>query len=222
MDIIFFIRYGISILSGIIIIVGLLSSVYILKELNPVIAAIGGLLFTIPLRFFWLSYMMPVLKIKGVETVWFNPGDHPDWRYLANRIIVENSGRSAAKNCKGYIDTGKRKERVCWMVPAERPNATINAHDEERLDFCAFYINGPTHLKLKVKTIGKDEGEMQEIPKIIAPTEEKWYNPWECRVLDGIEECKVLITADNADPVEETIRFNIEKKEIEIGDKQNE
>jgi hypothetical protein len=56
------------------------------------------------------------IKIKGVETVWFNPGDHPDWRYRANRRIVENSGRSAAKNCKGYIDTGKRKERVCWMV----------------------------------------------------------------------------------------------------------
>jgi hypothetical protein len=50
MDIIFFIRYGIS--SGIIIILGLLSSVYVLGELNPVIAAIGGLLFTIPLRFF--------------------------------------------------------------------------------------------------------------------------------------------------------------------------
>ena len=95
MDILFFIRYRISILSGIIIIVGLLSSVYILRELNPVIAA---------------------------------------------------------------------------------------------------------------------------IPKIIAPTEEKWYNPWECWVLDGIEECKVLITADNADPVKATIKFDIEKKEIEIGD----
>lgn len=217
----FFIRYGISLLSGIIIIVGLLSSVYVLKELNPVIAAIGGLLFAIPIQFFWRSYMKPVLNIKEVERVSFYPGD-THWIYIANRIIVENSGRSAAKNCKGYISREKRKERVCWSVPKERPNATINAHDEERLDFCAFYIIGPTHLKLKVKTIGKDEEEMQEIPKIIAPTEEKWYNPWECRVLDGIEECKVLITADNTGPVEATIKFNIEKKEIEIGDKQNE
>jgi hypothetical protein len=32
----------------------------------------------------------------------------------------------------------------------------------------------------------------------------------------GIEECKVLITADNADPVEATLKFNIEKKEIKI------
>lgn len=208
----FFKRYRTFIFSTIIIVGGLALSHYYFGELNPVVAAVGGLLFAIPVRFFWLSYMMPVLKTKGVERgPPFTPGDTPVGLYVANRIIVENSGRSAAKNCKGYIDTGTTKVRVCWTVPAERPNATINAHDDERLDFCAFHDD----LGINVIDPGKGE-EKHELPKIIAPTEEKWYNPRECRVLDGIEECKVLITADNADPVEAKITFDIENKEIRI------
>lgn len=196
-------RYKEFVLSGIIIIVGLIVSVYRFGGLNPIIAAVGGLLFSIPIRFFWQSYMSPVLKIKKeVELRTFHPGDIR-WEYVANRIIVENSGRSAAKNCKGYIVVEGKKERVCWTVPMERSNATINAKDNERLDFCAFYVNGPKEKKIT-------------IPKIIAPTEEGWGSPWKCRALDRIYECKVLITADNAEPIDATIKSNIEKKGIEI------
>jgi hypothetical protein len=62
--------------------------------------------------------------------------------------------------------------------------------------------------------IGKGE---QEVPRIIAPTEEGWQpEPLKCRQLDGIETCKVLVTADNAEPVEAQIKFNTEKGKIEI------
>lgn len=209
------IRYMPTVLSGIIIIVGLVASVHLLGKLNPVIAAVGGLLFSIPVRFFWQSYMMPILKIKGVETIDFNPGDIR-WKYKANRIIVENSGRSVAKNCKGYIIVEKEKERVCWTIPMERPNATINAKDNERLDFCGFKISGPSMVtETYTSQNGKEEKQIT-IPEIIAPTEEKWGDPWKCRPLYGIDECKVLVTADNAEPIEAKIEFNIQKKEIEI------
>ena len=64
-----------------------------------------------------------------------------------------------------------------------------------------------------------------EIPKIIAPIEEGWppiqqeeIYPWKCGPLDGIEkeDCEVLVTADNAEPVKAKIRFNVEERKISI------
>jgi len=209
-------RYKYSILSGMIIIVALIASVCIFGELNPVIAAVGGLLFSIPIQFFWQSYMSPVLKIRGEPEIRrFHLGNEirGEWEYKANRIIVENTGRSAAKNCKGYIVVKNSKERICWTVPKERPNATINAKDKEKLDFCAFYVSGPHGSPTVV-------GGGTQPPRIIAPTEEGWpTDPFKCRPLDGIEECEVLITADNADPVNRKVRFNIRKREIGINAK---
>ena len=124
-------RYKISLFYAILIVVALFFSIYIFGEFHPVIAAVGGLLFSIPIRLFWQSYMSPILKIKeNPEIRTFPEGE--GWSYETNRIIVENSGNSAAKNCKGYIVYNDNQERVCWTVPKERPNATINAKDEGR------------------------------------------------------------------------------------------
>jgi hypothetical protein len=112
-------RYKLSIFSGIILIGSLSAATYFFGKLDPTIYAVGGLLFSIPIRLFWQSYMSPVLKIKGMEPENFHPGDDKGWTYTANRIIVENSGRSAAKNCKGYIIIRWGKARVCWTVPKE-------------------------------------------------------------------------------------------------------
>ncbi|MEK9133763.1 MAG: hypothetical protein AAB333_02790 [Pseudomonadota bacterium] len=174
----------------------------IFKELYPAITAIGGLLFVIPIRLFWLSYMKPVLELKNeIESRSFHPIGG-SLEYVCNRIIVENTGRSAAKNCKGYIViTGKAKERVCWTIPDERPNATINAKDEERLDFCAFLNNYHSGTGT------------EKPPRIIAPIENGWDNH---RDLSTLKECEVLITAENADPVSKKIRFNFDKREVEF------
>lgn len=123
------------------------------------------------------------------------------WKYEACRIIIQNKGRSAAKNCKGYIALGERRERICWTVPKERPNATINEKDDERIDFCAFSVYTGGH----------------RVPDVIAPTEEGWpLYPKDCRNLEGVEKCKVLITTDNADPIEVDITINEREREIEI------
>jgi len=209
-------RYIWSILLAVAIIGGLVISFLFLGELNPIIAAVGGLLFSVPIQFFWLAYTSPILAIKGAEPVIFNLGDDIKgiWRYKAYRIIIQNEGRSAAKNCKGYIIVRERKERICWTVPKERPNATINAKDNERLDFCAFYKSDPSGVPIVV------ENRVQP-PRIIASTEEGWpgleeTDPYKCRLLDGIKECKCLITADNADPIEVDVAINEREGEIEI------
>lgn len=205
-------KYKLLIISAMLLFASLVASVYLFGELKPVIAAIVGLLFAIPIRFFWLSYTSPVLVIKEKpERRIIHLGDQK-WEYMANRIIVENKGRSAAKNCKGYIVTKEGKERVCWTVPKERPNATINPKDEERLDFCAFYESGPTNYGPIVV-----EKKPKEVPGIIAPSEEGWsWNPMDSRPLNGIEKCNVLITADNTEPVDAEIRIDMTKGEIEI------
>ena len=213
-------RYRSSILSGIILIGSLSATTYLFGKLDPTVYAVGGLLFSIPIRLFWQVYMSPVLKIKGVEPVEFNPGDK-GWTYKANRIIVENNGRSAAKNCKGYIVVEEGKERVCWTVPKERPNATINPRDNERLDFCAFHLEGPLEVIEPINSINKripSNEEKTTVSQIIAPTEEGWGYPWDCRYLVDNKDYKVLITADNTEPVEANIRFKFKDKKIVIID----
>lgn len=193
-------RYFNSYLSALMIVVVVFLSVKLLGEFNPIIAAVGALLFSIPIRFFWSSYMSPILIVKNdIEVVNFTIGEN--WKLKVNRIIIQNRGKSSARNCKGYIVINKNKKRVCWTIPKERPNATINAKDEEKLDFCAYLEEGQFH---------EISGDQREIPRIIAPTEEKWpENPFDCRNLDGIEKCEILVTANNAEPVKAKIIFNL-------------
>ena len=40
--------------------------------------------------------------------------------YLAEKIIIENNGRTAATGCKGYVanndDANEKKVRICWTI----------------------------------------------------------------------------------------------------------
>jgi hypothetical protein len=184
----------------------------------PIFTAIGGLLFSIPIGYFWLIFKQPVLKIhEEIEQREITVVDRKSMElmnmtipyiYQANRIIVENVGRSAAKNCKGWILKDKVKERVCWTVPKERPNATINVNDSERLDFCAYYRSG------KELYTGTQEG----IPKIFFSDENELPTNIDIanlKSLEGLSDCTVLITSDNAEPVEAKVKFEDDKIRVE-------
>jgi hypothetical protein len=102
------------------------------------------------------------------------------------------------------------------------PNATINPKDNERLDFCAFRLDGSYEVRVPINSISPSlplKAENLTAWNIIAPTEEGWGYPWNCRPLEGIEDCKVLITADNTEPVEAKIRLEYSEKKIIIVDK---
>ncbi|GAB4415221.1 MAG: hypothetical protein OHK0032_11370 [Thermodesulfovibrionales bacterium] len=188
-------RYKESIIWAILIIGALFlsTSKYVFGELPPVVAAVGGLLFSIPIKHFWRAYMKPVIEFGEKENELIREGGGPE--YVCNRIIIKNTGRSAAKNCKGYIEVGNKKERVCWTQSKERPNATINANDEERLDFCAFFY------RFNFSNVSPDY-----LPKVIAPpTVDGWQVPQACRKLEPASGYTIHITAENAEPVSKKV-----------------
>jgi hypothetical protein len=190
---------------------------YVLAEQKSTFLAIGGLLFSVPITYFWRVYTEPVLQIKDeVEQIDWKvkhrliPEHSLNWDYSVNKIIVENTGRSAAKNCKAWILIGTRKERVCWTIPKERPNATINVKDAERLDFCAYYKEGPeTYL---------GSGEYVKTPKIFPSDENElstFIDTADLKKLDGLINCIVLITSDNAEPIKAKVIFGEDKIKVE-------
>ncbi|MCZ7401081.1 MAG: hypothetical protein O8C61_02535 [Candidatus Methanoperedens sp.] len=193
---------------------------YVLPSQAPIFTAIGGLLFSVPIAYSWRIYTEPVLQIKeeveqrGITVEQTRYGfageEYNRWNYIANRIIVENSGRSAAKNCKAWILTEKSKERVCWTVPKERPNATINVKDAERLDFCSYYKEGPENYNYR--------DIIKRIPKIYISDENQLpvlIETANLKSVEGLTDCKVLITSDNADAIEAKVIFEDNKIKIE-------
>lgn len=174
-----------------------------------ILNALGGLAFSFPLTHTWTIYQMPVLRISAVEQKDFDIGFILEtvsfsWTYRANRIVIENAGRSAAKNCKGWIVINGTKERVAWTVQKERPNATINASDSERLDFCAYFVSGPSPFARTRASA------LEPIPARVSPTEEGWMgDPFRNRDVTELAQCKVLITCDNAGPVNAAVTFGV-------------
>ena len=173
----------------------------IIDAFYPAITAIGGFLFGIPIRIFWEDYIKPVLEIESVEVARFNIAapSFSSIEYTASRIIIRNSGRRAATNCKGYMVFDNQKEQVSW-VPQE-PAITINAKADEKLDFCAF------------------QNSDAKYPSIIAPTERGWPanifdNPRNLP-MNG-SEAAILVTAENAEPISKRARFNLSASRIEI------
>jgi len=185
---------------------------WIYQQLLPIFMAVGGLLFTIPIRYGWGIFKRPILKIRREVELRTFEVDPLKWTYEANRIIVENVGRSKAKNCKGWIVTEDGKERICWTVPKERPNASINVKDSERLDFCAYYKSGAEEYS---SVAGFPP---VRVPKRFASNEKGFPSDMRdamIKSLDNLSECKVLITSGNAEPTEAKIKFEINKIEVE-------
>lgn len=193
---------------------------YLPIELNSIFIAIGGLLFSIPIGYFWHVFTQPILQISkqvkivgGVSVIssYECRESKESWIYNANRIIIENIGRSSAKNCKGWIITPGGKERVCWTVPNERPNATINVKDAEQLDFCAYRESGPDNYT----DIG---GEKKIVPRVCFSDENNLPSTIQTaklKSLDDLTECRVQITSDNAEPIEARVIIQDDKIWVE-------
>lgn len=217
---------------------------YLGKDFLPVIIAIGAVALQFPFKLFWQSFHRPILEIDGVElstlnidmgTEWIGTGG--EWHYRVNSVIVRNIGKSIAKNCKGYILCGEKwkvKRRICWAISKERPNATINVNDDERLDVCGFYLSGSNIVNLK-----------KNPPKIIIPTEHGWeesnevsqaqnewgwrtikvvsHYPWNYRSLSlegkgKIGNFRIYVTSENAKPVDVFVVTDEVRKKIKIVD----
>jgi hypothetical protein len=138
-------------------------------------------------------------------------------QYIVNRISIRNSGKNAAKNCKGIIKINETEEKICWYVPNERYKMTINADSIEYLDICAVLNGDPelifNNLYNKVeKELGngaeantvknyveKNYKNYNDIPAVIAPTENGWLPVnLNRRLVPGI--ATIVVTAENVKP----------------------
>jgi hypothetical protein len=142
--------------------------------------------------------------------------------YIVNRIKVDNKGKTAAENCKIAFIVKRpniTRERACWSVPSERYTMTINAHDSEYCDICAFSEKDPSQLVKNQKAgteVYADEKRgrgttltADDVPYRVAPTEEGWGKTiGSNRNLGHAElECTIMVSGKNCGREELIVRI---------------
>lgn len=214
---------------GIVLLFFVIPFLYVPTEQATIFIAIGSLLFSIPIGYFWRVFKQPVLQIKEdkAEPIRFtligkyNLGPQSIiGEYAVNRIVVENIGRSAAKNCKAWTIIGNSKERVCWSSIAEIPNATINVKDAEKLNFCAYRKSEDSKYKIKGKKevslpriYFSDEKQLPMLVEIVVNPQGS-IKKLDLKCHDDLSDCIVLITSDNSEPIEAKVIFKHDKIQV--------
>jgi hypothetical protein len=85
-------------------------------------------------------------------------------KYIVNRAVIRNKGRSAAEGCKGMIKINDKEEKVCWYPQADRYKITINRNSIEYLDVCATIDGNPVEIFTKLhETITQLEQKVNQI-----------------------------------------------------------
>ena len=121
--------------------------------------------------------------------------------FIANRVIVKNTGRSGAKDCKVYIRSEKDNlnYRVGWLLPDHNTalTVTLNVNIPEYVDLCAMSIDG------KYLAISNERG-FKAMPNIINLINNDLIGT--NRLLLPIE-ATLIVASSNAQPSERRITF---------------
>jgi hypothetical protein len=92
--------------------------------------------------------MQPVIKIQDdVLPIGFDINiNGTKTPFIANRLIIINTGESDAKDCKVYfkLETKNEIRRTAWMLPDDNTarTVTLNVNMPEYVDLCAISKNG--------------------------------------------------------------------------------
>ena len=172
-------------------------------------------------------------------------------RYRVNRVLIRNDGPQAARNCKGILSKDSEELKVCWSIPSERYRMTVNAHSMEYLDLCGVldgeastihtelqttlselkkHVDGfhdvslRTPLSLEIDEYIANNKSVEDIPLIIAPTENGWEAPQlnhillrQSQLLNNDSESttnilkgnfKIIVTAENAKGINEGVTIS--------------
>jgi len=165
------------------------------------------------------SYLI-LLLIKSISKTIFNmiksgligfvpkymrfPKKERDGLNLAKKIwsksgLIERNLLSSGFRLNLICETMVTYEKYAYdeaqkILQTVRQNVTINVVDYERLDFCAFPLG-------------------IEDDRIIVPHENGWESP---SITGPLKKCKVLVTSENAEPVEANIIMDTDRQEIII------
>jgi len=122
-------------------------------------------------------------------------GQSEEVSYLANRITVKNTGKSAARDCKAYIDLEESTQRVVWLLPDKNSGFTIiiNAEDKEFVDLCAIRETN------EYRIIPPEQGYVfeDEVNYVTMLTSDQ-----------GVVELTLRITSSNAKPIERKVKLH--------------
>lgn len=184
-----------------------------LAIIETLISVIGGFVSAVIAGIFirrWLDHhYRPILAIEGNEAIvvrTISPQtsiDEGNVRidFNANRIRVRNRGKSAAKDCKVYVDYPQNNtenerdtERGAWMIPYANSGytLTLNVNDREFVDLCA---------------ISDDVNRPRIIPLEYGYGDRIDY----CTPLpSGVLDITVRVTSSNARPTERRVRLHTE------------
>lgn len=138
------------------------------------------------LKHWKISPMQPIVKIQETGHTIITRGitlsdqDGNKIPFFANRITVSNSGRSAARDCKVYIEFAQNNiERTAWTLPNNNTtiSLTLSVGIPQYVDLCAItkdgyfrrVINEHSLNELKVASTSSLPGP-QDVPAIIRVT----------------------------------------------------
>jgi hypothetical protein len=171
---------------------------YILIIAGFVSAVLAG----IAIRMIIRHILRPIIVIDGNETIIIRTlglrtnilQGSIDILFYANRIRVRNRGRSAAKDCKVYVDYTKNDiERAAWMVSnaSSGYTLTLNVEDREFIDLCA---------------VSEDINQPRVIPLEYGYSRGRIYS---CTTLQpGDLDITVRVTSSNARSTERRVRLH--------------
>jgi hypothetical protein len=166
-----------------------------LAETDLFISFVLGIISTLLVKIGILDrYYRPLLKIGEdvpVRTRLRNEEGNPI-EFIAHRIVVRNTGRTAAKDCKAYIKIGETLvQRTAWMISDnDRPHTvTLNVEDLEYVDLYAISQDGRT--RVIPLEHGYSEGTISSCMS----------------VPQNVNAVTLRISSSNAGPVESIIAF---------------
>lgn len=123
------------------------------------------------------------------------PGQSDDVSYLANRITVKNTGKSAARDYKAYFDYEEYTQRVAWLLADKNSGFTIiiNVKDREFVDLCAIREDNAFRI------IPPEQGYVIEYEDDYAT---------QVSSDEGMIELTLRITSSNAKPIEIKVKLH--------------
>lgn len=216
-----------------------MSAISFLSGLSPWIAGvIGGLSANILANWIWRKYTKPLLEFEETAETDFEVDSDSDPQARRFKILVRNTGKTAAKNCKPKIRLkGKQdgnvydvESTVCWAEGDHPTRITINPGETAAFEFFKITVEEEEEGVLKTKKSFyvqfPDTGGENVTGDIV-----EWVNDDESSKVQGAkfhdkmtknqfeemkwEENRVIVTSENTDRIDGYVTLDSEVENVQ-------
>mgnify|MGYP007042283180 CR=1 FL=1 len=200
-------------------------------------AALGGLVFALLRDFAWRWYTSPELRLTDSASAYFQTDNDGDITHRVFRVPIENTGRTAAGNCKPELrmegtldgDIYEVNQQLTWAEGNSPQRITINANERAEFEL--------------MRVIAKESDSYIDVDPTLfveLPGNQDWggedsITVWkreegqttDASVPDGIERSKftkvtwdtaeVVVTSENGKKVEADLQFKFQSDKGIVG-----